>query len=61
MTEKENMLGGLLYLSADPELVKDRLRAKLICHELNHLKPDCIDQRKKLLNSCQLTSRAKLM
>ncbi|MBU1019627.1 MAG: maltose O-acetyltransferase, partial [Firmicutes bacterium] len=35
MTEKENMLAGLLYLSADPELVQDRLRSKIICNKLN--------------------------
>lgn len=50
MTEKENMLAGLLYLSADPELVKDRLRAKMVCHKLNLLEPDRINERKILLN-----------
>ncbi|MBN2604407.1 MAG: sugar O-acetyltransferase [Bacilli bacterium] len=50
MTEKEKMLAGVLYVSADPELVRDRLRSKMICNKLNTLTPDKITERKTLIN-----------
>lgn len=50
MTEKEKMLAGLLYLSADPELINDRLRSKVICNQLNTLSPEKIEERKLLIN-----------
>ena len=39
MTEKEKMQQGLLYLSADPLLTRERLRAKELCYDFNHLRP----------------------
>lgn len=35
MTEKEKMLAGELYLSADKELVEERVKAKKLCADLN--------------------------
>jgi maltose O-acetyltransferase len=34
-TEKEKMLAGELYQANDPELVAERLRAKMLCHRYN--------------------------
>ena len=39
MTEKEKMQQGLLYLPADPLLTRERLRAKELCYDFNHLRP----------------------
>lgn len=39
MTEKEKMLSHLLYDPNDPELTKERIRAKDLCHEFNALLP----------------------
>ena len=39
-TEKEKMLCGELYDSGDPQLKKERLRARQLCFQLNHLPPD---------------------
>lgn len=50
MTEKEKMLAGLLYLSGDPELVRDRMRSKIVCNKLNILSPQMIEKRKALIN-----------
>ena len=36
-TEKQKMLKGELYNGTDPELVKDRERARLLCQQLNAL------------------------
>ena len=35
MTEKQRMLAGELYLASDPELVKDRQRARDLLREYN--------------------------
>lgn len=38
-SEKDKMIAGALYQAADPELVADRLRARGLCHALNHAAP----------------------
>ncbi len=37
LTEKQKMLKGELYNGADPELVEERHRARLLCQQLNAL------------------------
>lgn len=39
MTEKEKMLAGELYDANDPELQRDRLACKDLCHAYNSLRP----------------------
>ncbi len=51
MTEKEKMLAGQLYQAADPELAKERLRARKLLHTFNHSDPEDIGLRKSLLSS----------
>ncbi|MGM0409520.1 MAG: sugar O-acetyltransferase [Bacillota bacterium] len=48
-SEKEKMLAGKLYNSNDPELVKDRKRAKKLCTEFNKLEANNIEKRKIIL------------
>ena len=36
-TEKERMLRGELYNAEDPALAQERVRAKEICWQINHL------------------------
>jgi maltose O-acetyltransferase len=38
-TQKQKMLAGQPYDSADPELVSDRLRAQRLCQQLNAMAP----------------------
>ena len=57
MTEKEKMLSEQNYLASDPELVGERVRAKSLCHEFNHLPPDCTDKKNALLK--QLLGRVE--
>lgn len=50
MTEKEKMEQSILYdANYDKELIKERLEAKDICYEYNHIKPSNLVKRKKLL------------
>ncbi|MFV0431656.1 MAG: sugar O-acetyltransferase [Alphaproteobacteria bacterium] len=49
-TEKELMLAGKMYDSLDAELVKDRLRAKGLCHEFNQTPPKEQERRFALMN-----------
>lgn len=48
-SEKQKMLDEELYDSTDPELVNDRLNAKEICFEINHLHPKEVEKRNELL------------
>ncbi|HBX7977495.1 TPA: maltose O-acetyltransferase, partial [Klebsiella pneumoniae] len=38
--EKRKMIAGELYLSGDPTLRADRLRARQLLHRYNHSAPD---------------------
>ena len=40
MTEKEKMLAGELFYSPDEQLKEERLRAKELLYDYNHLRPD---------------------
>ena len=51
MTEKEKMIQGLLYDSADPELAASRTRAQEITKEYNQTEPANKTQRYDLLKS----------
>lgn len=50
MTEKEKMLKGELYDSADPELSEERKAAKTICCAYNLTKPDEAMKRIEMLH-----------
>lgn len=43
MTEKEKMLAGELYDANDPQLLRDRLACKDLCHEYNSLRPSDLE------------------
>lgn len=49
MTEKEKLASGELYLSADPELVNDRVTAKKLCMEYNCITYNDYTKRERLL------------
>lgn len=49
MTEKEKMINGLTYDSADLELVNDRLTVRKKCQILNNLDPSQLDEKNKLV------------
>lgn len=44
-TEKQKMLAGELYLATDPELVRDRLRARHLTRDYNATQPEASEQR----------------
>jgi len=48
MTEKEKMLSGNMYNPMDPQLVEDRLKARLLFQEINHIKDDEKEKRDSL-------------
>lgn len=48
-SERERMLGGLLYDAADPGLVGERLRARQLTHAFNHAAPEDEEARKQAL------------
>ena len=48
-TEKERMLRGELYNAEDPALAQERVRAKEICWQINHLPISEEAQRNGLL------------
>lgn len=50
MTEKEKMLAGEMYDPMDPELVYDRLQARLLFQKINQLSDEEKPLRNKLLN-----------
>ncbi len=48
-TQRERMLAGDLYLSADPELAADSMRAARLQAEFNRSLPDAEDERRRIL------------
>ncbi len=48
MTEKEKMLTGQLYNGSDPELVKERRKARLLFQKINNMTDDEEEERNKL-------------
>lgn len=48
--EKQKMLAGEFYDSADAELVEDRLHARKICHALATLDPVAVEQQRAVLS-----------
>lgn len=42
------MITGAMYQAADPELVADRLRARQLCHAINHAPPDAAGELQSL-------------
>lgn len=52
MTEKEKMLAGQIYqANYDENLAKERLQAKDLCFEYNHLKPSDLENRNKIMRA----------
>ncbi|WP_392339789.1 sugar O-acetyltransferase [Moritella marina] len=49
VTEKEKMLAGLPYDAWEETLLKDRMRAKSICHQFNMHDPVKLDERMAIL------------
>lgn len=50
ISEKQKMLSGLPFNALDPELVKERKRAKALCFEYNQLHPDQKGMRQQKLS-----------
>jgi len=48
-SEKEKMLSGEYFHPFDKELSEERLQARKLLHELNHLSPDNFQQQKKII------------
>ena len=46
--EKRKMIAGELYLSGDPTLRADRLRARQLLHRYNHSSPDVQEERQHI-------------
>ena len=51
MTEKEKMLAGELYNAADPILVKERHKARLLTQQINTLNEDSKKERNQILRT----------
>ena len=49
MTEKEKMLAGELFYSPDEQLKEERLRAKELLYDYNHLRPGETDKKETLM------------
>ena len=45
-SEKEKMLSGELYVSSDPELLRERLLVRKLCHHINSISPTEFELRK---------------
>lgn len=56
MTEKERLLAGELYLASDPELTAERLRCRVLLHELNQSDPRDEATRRRVIS--QLIGKA---
>ena len=56
MTEKEKMLAGELFYSPDEQLKEERLRAKELLYDYNHLRPDETDKKETLMKNCWVLS-----
>ncbi|MCI5068352.1 sugar O-acetyltransferase [Acidovorax sp.] len=48
-TEKSKMIAGELYNANDPELIADRLRARQLCHDINHARANSPDYLQGLI------------
>ena len=48
-SEKQKMLAGELYDPLDPELVRDRLKARDLCYDLNATREGDEDRRRRIL------------
>ena len=48
MTEKEKMLAGELFYSPDEQLKAERLRAKELLYDYNHLRPCEMDKKRNV-------------
>ncbi|MBP3745600.1 MAG: sugar O-acetyltransferase [Prevotella sp.] len=58
MTEKEKMLAGLIYdANYDKELLAERVRAKDLCYDYNHLRPSDTEAQQALMR--RLLGRTK--
>ena len=58
MTEKDKMLAGLIYdANYDKELLAERVRAKDLCYDYNHLRPSDNDAQQALMR--RLLGRTK--
>ena len=49
MNEKEKMLNGEIYNPLDNELIKERVKCKLLCQEYNNIKYDDVAKRTEIL------------
>lgn len=49
ITEKQKMLAGDMYNPSDPELVKERLRARILFQKFNDLSDENLEERQKIL------------
>lgn len=49
MTEKEKMLAGELYNGMDPDLVAERMKARMLLRSFNNSRPDELEWRENLL------------
>ena len=49
MSEKKKMLNGEIYNPLDNELIKERVKCKLLCQEYNNIKYDDVENRTKIL------------
>jgi acetyltransferase-like isoleucine patch superfamily enzyme len=59
MNEKEKMLTGKLYNSSDSELMKERVKCKLLCQEYNDIRYDDVEKREKILKQILGKTREK--
>ena len=48
-SEKAKMLARMLYDATDEQLVRERLQAKELCHDLNNLRPSDIEGQREIL------------
>lgn len=48
-TEKEKMIAGELYESADTELREERMRSKELIYDYNHTRPSELKAREKII------------
>ena len=58
--EKRKMIAGELYLSGDPTLRADRLRARQLLHRYNHSSPDAQEERQHILPSCSVAPAMRI-
>lgn len=49
-TEKEKMLAGEAYNASAPVLLRERMRAHDLCHELSQIKPSDLAAKKRILD-----------